>query len=114
MNQNTGQVSISEGPITKFKYTNMERHPVEEIQKNRLAEEEEMRLAMYAATYGVYMPIRMMRERNFLARPTRLPGLGLPSSTLGLDIAMNRLNKIEFEDYLGRDTVKMPKIDFMI
>jgi len=51
--------------------------------------------------------MKLTIERSFLAKEGRLGGL--KSSNLGLDIAMNRLNKIDFEDFLGSERETLPK-----
>jgi hypothetical protein len=74
-------LDIADGLIGKLKYQQKEKHPVEKIQKEKYVSDEEFKLVMYAATYGLYMPQRILRERNFLGKSLRLPGL--PASHLG-------------------------------
>jgi hypothetical protein len=61
--------------------------------------EEEMKLRNCSMLYGSGLAMRLASERQIHGQPARIPGL--KSSYLGLDVMMNKLDKIEFEDYLG-------------
>jgi len=104
---NTYQKSSVIQFIPMKKYDNMEKHPVEKIQNLRLYAEEELKMQSYANSFGSHLPMKLTIERMSLAKEGRLPGL--KSSNLGLEIAMNKLNKIEFEDFLGSEREMMPK-----
>lgn len=58
-----------------------------------------MRLKSCSTLYGSALAMRLATERQLHGQPTRLPGL--KSSYLGLEVMMNKLDKIEFEDFLG-------------
>jgi len=90
--------SVTEFPQTK-KYENIESHPVQQIQDNKYLLEEELKMQSYSHAFGSHLPIKLTIERAVTSRAGRLPGL--KSSHLGLEIAMNRLGKIDFEDFLG-------------
>ncbi|KAL4461193.1 hypothetical protein ABPG72_011758 [Tetrahymena utriculariae] len=105
----TNQLDIQGGlPWTK-KNENIEKHPVQTIQEMRLYGQEEAKMKMYSNLYGSQFPMMLTIERNILAKPSRLPGE--KQSLLGLDIMMNRLNQIEFEDFLGTDNPEMHKLN---
>jgi Proteasome maturation factor UMP1 len=63
--------------------------------------EEEMKMRNCSVLYGSGLAMRMAMERHVHGQPTRLPGL--KSSYLGLEVMMNKLGSLEFEDYLGQD-----------
>ena len=45
--------------------------------------------------YGTALPARLEIERQLLSRPGRLPGVGLPSSRIGLEAATGRLDTLD-------------------
>lgn len=65
-----------------------------------------MKMRNCSILYGSGLAMRLAMERNVHGQPTRLPGL--KSSYLGLEIMMNKLDKIEFEDFLGEDQLALP------
>ena len=69
--------------------------------------EEEMKLKSCAMLYGSGLAMQLAAERHVHGQPMRLPGQ--KSSFLGLEIMMNKLDKIDYEDYLGLDQFVMPK-----
>ena len=49
--------------------------------------------------YGSALAMQLSAERHCLGQPMRLPGL--KSSYLALEVAMDKLGVIEFEDFLS-------------
>jgi len=84
------------------KYENMEAHPVQRIQENKILVEEELRMQSYSLAFGSHLPLKLTMERMITSQSRRLPGLR--TSNLGLEVAMNRLQKIDYEDYLSTET----------
>ena len=56
---------------------------------------------MQANVYGTAFPARRAIERQILSRVQRLPGSGLPSARLGLDVLTGEVDDFSFESYLG-------------
>ena len=51
--------------------------------------------------YGAHVAYERRMDRAVLSQVRRLPGVGLPSSHLGVDFVLGRDAKIGFEDYLN-------------
>lgn len=51
--------------------------------------------------YGAHVAFERRMDRAVLSQVGRLPGIGLPSSHLGIDFVLGRDTKIGFEDYLN-------------
>mmetsp|Transcript_67659 Transcript_67659/g.78562 ORF Transcript_67659/g.78562 Transcript_67659/m.78562 type:complete len:118 (+) Transcript_67659:45-398(+) len=98
MNSLVKPVSVTEF-IPSRRYDNLQGHPVQRIQENKWAAEEEVRMQGYSTAFGSHLPMKLTIERTIASQTGRLPGL--KSSNLQLDIAMNRLNRIDFEDFLN-------------
>merc|ERR1712226_559441 len=77
------------------------KHPLEEIQNNFVANKEQEKLNRAANLYGSHMAMRLMIEKNEFMKIGRMPGE--PRSNLAVDIMTGKINKIEFEDFLGKD-----------
>lgn len=58
----------------------------------------EARLTMMGNVYGAYAPMRRRMDLQTVARAQRLPGL--PSSRLGLEVLLNTLEDIDFDEVL--------------
>jgi len=88
--------------VSMKKYENIEAHPVQRIQDNKHLAEEEIRMQAYSNAFGSHMPLKLTMERLTTAQSRRLPGL--KSSNLGLEVAMNRLSRVDYEDWLSNET----------
>jgi len=52
--------------------------------------------------YGVALPARLDLERQVAGRSLRLPGLGVPSSRVGLEVVSGTLDSLGPRDIYGR------------
>eukprot|EP00730_Choanoeca_flexa_P013819 TRINITY_DN5748_c0_g1_i2.p1 TRINITY_DN5748_c0_g1~~TRINITY_DN5748_c0_g1_i2.p1 ORF type:complete len:142 (+),score=30.95 TRINITY_DN5748_c0_g1_i2:68-493(+) len=89
------------------------QHPIETVQNERIAHEENLKLSLLSSIQGDYMRSCIQLERSLLAQHQRLPTLH--SSMLGLEVSMGLDSTISFEDYLGdvRDAEEMGDVHTM-
>eukprot|EP01068_Selenidium_serpulae_P005947 Selendium_serpulae@DN4234_c0_g1_i3.p1 len=98
--------SIRDG-LAPYSLSADKKHPVEEMQKNRLRREDDEQVRLMAATYGLHSVIRLKMERTICGSSRRHPGID--SSLLGLATVMDLDDRLEFEDILNVETPDDPQ-----
>eukprot|EP00164_Ancoracysta_twista_P000827 GFYU01001091.1.p1 GENE.GFYU01001091.1~~GFYU01001091.1.p1 ORF type:complete len:145 (-),score=54.53 GFYU01001091.1:271-705(-) len=78
----------------------LEKHPLEESEKNFRANEMKTKRQMMGLVYGAHVGLKQQMDLQLLSLPTRLPGL--PATNLGADCLLGRDDEFGFEDYLGK------------
>lgn len=73
-------------------------HPLENSERNYNVRQEELKLDLLRATYGVGIPMKLEFERHLVAKNQRLSPL--PNHSISLDVLLGRDNTIDFDDYL--------------
>ena len=76
-------------------------HPVAKMQKDYFKKEEMNKMAKYSKLYGTGYAFQLCMERNALANKRR--EFPLESNNFALNIACGNYDKIEFNDFLGKD-----------
>ncbi|PRP80149.1 proteasome maturation factor UMP1 family protein [Planoprotostelium fungivorum] len=74
-------------------------HPVEQIQKTSLANQQQLQQFTLNNMFGTHMFLRLQTEQAILSQFQRLPGL--QSEFSGLQTMLGQDETIELEDYLG-------------
>ena len=76
-------------------------HPVAKMQKDYFKKEEMLKMDRYSRLYGTGYAFQLCMERNALANKRR--EFPLKSNNFALNIACGNYDKIEFNDFLGKD-----------
>ncbi len=76
-------------------------HPVAKMQKDYFKKEEMIKMDKYSKLYGTGYAFQLCWERNELANKRR--EFPLESNNFALNIACGNYDKIEFNDFLGKD-----------
>ena len=76
-------------------------HPVAKMQKDYFKKEEMIKMDKYSKLYGTGYAFQLCWERNALANKRR--EFPLESNNFALNIACGNYDKIEFNDFLGKD-----------
>ena len=76
-------------------------HPVAKMQKDYFKKEEMIKMDKYSKLFGTGYAFQLVWERNDLANKRR--EFPLKSNNLALNIACGNYDKIEFNDFLGKD-----------
>ena len=76
-------------------------HPVAKMQKDYFKKEEMIKMDKYSKLFGTGYAFQLVWERNALANKRR--EFPLKSNNFGLNIACGNYDKIEFNDFLGKD-----------
>ena len=76
-------------------------HPVAKMQKDYFKKEEMNKMSKYSKLYGTGYAYQLCWERNALANKRR--DFPLKSNNFALNIACGNYDKIEFNDFLGKD-----------
>ena len=76
-------------------------HPIAKMQKDFFKKEEMIKMDKYSKLYGTGYAFQLCMERNALANKRREPPL--KSKNFALNIACGNYDKIEFNDFLGKD-----------
>ena len=76
-------------------------HPVAKMQKDYFKKEEMNKMNKYSKLYGTGYAYQLCWERNALANKRR--DFPLKSNNFALNIACGNYDKIEFNDFLGKD-----------
>ena len=76
-------------------------HPVAKMQKDYFKKEEMIKMDKYSKLYGTGYAFQLCWERNSLANKRR--EFPLKSNNFALNIACGNYDKIEFNDFLGKD-----------
>lgn len=103
----TIDTSIQNGKIKPSTLIDHVNHPIGELQRKGIFDEEAQYLRSLAAIYGIHAPLTLARERTFVAQTRRLPPFR--SSLLGLHLAMSTEDEITFEDYLNTEIPDAPE-----
>eukprot|EP01053_Blabericola_migrator_P008482 Blabericola_migrator_1__8481@NODE_4421_length_1170_cov_320_368994_g2734_i0_p2_GENE_NODE_4421_length_1170_cov_320_368994_g2734_i0NODE_4421_length_1170_cov_320_368994_g2734_i0_p2_ORF_typecomplete_len125_score13_47UMP1/PF05348_11/1_6e13_NODE_4421_length_1170_cov_320_368994_g2734_i06281002 len=69
---------------------------VEDIVVKGAHHEEASKLHSLGAIYGLHAPHRLFAERQLVSHQRRLPGTGLPSSMLSLELLLGKEDRCEF------------------
>jgi len=66
-----------------------------------------------AQAHGAAIPAKLDVERQILSQVERLPGSGMPSKRLGLQIMTGDIDRFGFEDYLNMPELSTegPRLD---
>ena len=76
-------------------------HPVAKMQNDYFKKEEMIKMGKYSKLYGTGYTFQLCWERNALANKRR--EFPLKSNNFALNIACGNYDKIEFNDFLGKD-----------
>eukprot|EP00188_Purpureofilum_apyrenoidigerum_P000886 Plantae.Rhodophyta-Purpureofilum_apyrenoidigerum.ctg14456.p2 GENE.Plantae.Rhodophyta-Purpureofilum_apyrenoidigerum.ctg14456~~Plantae.Rhodophyta-Purpureofilum_apyrenoidigerum.ctg14456.p2 ORF type:complete len:128 (+),score=35.98 Plantae.Rhodophyta-Purpureofilum_apyrenoidigerum.ctg14456:124-507(+) len=106
-----GKDPIMDGPTMNVRAEFSQKHPVQEILMKEQREKIRTKRQMLAATYGAYLPLKLMMEQEILSGFHRLPGL--ESEYTGLETLNKRDLDIDFCDFYGNpsDVLEMPTRD---
>ncbi|XP_053992800.1 proteasome maturation protein-like [Hylaeus volcanicus] len=103
----TVDTSIQNGKINPSALVDHVNHPIGELQRKGIFDEETQYLRSLSSIYGLHAPLTLARERTFVAQTRRLPPFR--SSLLGLHLAMSTEDTITFEDYLNIEIPNAPE-----
>eukprot|EP00892_Ulva_mutabilis_P012881 jgi/Ulvmu1/9966/UM059_0015.1 len=83
-------------------------HPVQQAQRKQRQHGFDRDLKQMQQAYGIALPARMQIEAQIVNKKR----LGLPSSNIGLDALMGRLDDFSTESYLGLPDTSVDMPDF--
>eukprot|EP01056_Protomagalhaensia_sp_Gyna25_P002579 Protomagalhaensia_sp_Gyna_25__2578@NODE_2466_length_1072_cov_707_851888_g2042_i0_p3_GENE_NODE_2466_length_1072_cov_707_851888_g2042_i0NODE_2466_length_1072_cov_707_851888_g2042_i0_p3_ORF_typecomplete_len126_score7_14UMP1/PF05348_11/2_6e13_NODE_2466_length_1072_cov_707_851888_g2042_i0102479 len=97
--QNSIPDTFVNGPGLRDVNTKTIGQTVEHIVTEGAHKEEISRLQGLGVIYGLHAPHRLYTERQLVGHQRRLPGTGLPSSMLSLELLLGKEDRCEFGDF---------------
>eukprot|EP00828_Plagiopyla_frontata_P000367 TRINITY_DN0_c1550_g1_i1.p2 TRINITY_DN0_c1550_g1~~TRINITY_DN0_c1550_g1_i1.p2 ORF type:complete len:115 (-),score=18.19 TRINITY_DN0_c1550_g1_i1:49-393(-) len=98
-----------DGMKPKLETQQKQKHYISQMQETQVFSQEQQKMIQLSRAFGSALPQQLTIERSLLAQPRRLPGL--ESSMLGLEVHMNKLSSIEYEDVFRNEAPELPKYD---
>eukprot|EP00825_Cyclidium_porcatum_P038160 TRINITY_DN4367_c0_g1_i1.p2 TRINITY_DN4367_c0_g1~~TRINITY_DN4367_c0_g1_i1.p2 ORF type:complete len:117 (-),score=26.99 TRINITY_DN4367_c0_g1_i1:285-635(-) len=95
------------GPIQKKQEDNLKNsHPIQQFQNNKLYNKEQTDMIKFSQLYGSALPIILTTERNIIGQ--QFNNLELKGRPIGLEILMDKLDEINYEDFFGTIQFQLP------